>query len=293
MRRLGLALLLALGVPAGARAEQASDPAMAQTLFEAGCALMADGKVDEACSKFEASNKLDPSAGTLLNLGRCYEAQGKTASAWAAYKRAIGIARSTGHVRHLQAGEELSGSIEPRLSKLVVRAPTPVAGLSDLVEIFNASGSVASLAGIVLFARAPTEAEDHVRWMALDDETLPPYGHLLVAGAAFDDLGAMGMAVAADATFQDASLGDDVLVFLKQDGVVLDAVCVCAERCDEDGWEDCGAVLLQNPNARRASQMDRDVSLARRDPCTDSDLPTEFEEQPSTPMGRSSPPTPP
>ncbi len=126
-----LALVWALlSPPASLRAgEDATDPAMAQSLFEAGRAMMAEGKTQAACAKFEESNRLDPSAGTLLNLGKCYEALGRTATAWATYKRAIGVGRSTGQTRHVSAAEAFIEELEPRLSKLLVSVPTPQAGL--------------------------------------------------------------------------------------------------------------------------------------------------------------------
>lgn len=102
---------------------------MAQSLFDAGRALMAEGKIAEACEKFEESSRIAPSAGTSLNLGKCLENSGRTASAWAAYKRAIGLARATGQTRHVAAGETFVAEIEPRLSRLRVEATDPAPGM--------------------------------------------------------------------------------------------------------------------------------------------------------------------
>lgn len=46
---------------------------------------MAAGDFDLACEKFEASMKLDPAPGTLMNLGNCEERRGRVASAWERY----------------------------------------------------------------------------------------------------------------------------------------------------------------------------------------------------------------
>ncbi len=54
-------------------------------MFEAGRAAMAAGNYEEACEKFEASMKLDPAPGTLMNLGNCEEKRGHIASAWERY----------------------------------------------------------------------------------------------------------------------------------------------------------------------------------------------------------------
>lgn len=127
---------MAAGPRAAAQPAQATPPltetgdeAVAESLFEAGRKLMADGEIDEACPKFEEANRIAPSAGTLLNLGRCFELQGKTASAWVAYKKGVGLARATGQTRHVTAGEKFIADVTPHLSRLRVEAPNAPPGL--------------------------------------------------------------------------------------------------------------------------------------------------------------------
>jgi len=47
---------------------------------------MAEGKLAQACQAFEASNRVEPTAGTLILLGECREQNQQLASAWSAYK---------------------------------------------------------------------------------------------------------------------------------------------------------------------------------------------------------------
>jgi hypothetical protein len=63
--------------------------ALAEQLFRDGKRLMAEQRYSAACAKLAESQQLDPAPGTLLTLGLCHEAEGKTASAWVVPTRAI------------------------------------------------------------------------------------------------------------------------------------------------------------------------------------------------------------
>lgn len=144
----GLALLVT------ASPAQAQDKAAAESLFQAGKSLMADGKPEEACPKFEASQRADPSAGTLLNLARCHETIGKTATAWAEYKEAATTARTSGRTDIVEAATGFAKALEPKLSKLSISA-TQVPGL-----IVKRDGNPISLATLgVPIAVDPGEHE--------------------------------------------------------------------------------------------------------------------------------------
>lgn len=107
------AVLIAGGVARAASAE-------AEALFNAGNQLMAEGKVAQACDAFEASNRAEPRAGTLIHLGVCRERNHQLASAWSAYKDALTRARDP--VKRDVAAAR-AAAIEPRLSYLTVSIP--------------------------------------------------------------------------------------------------------------------------------------------------------------------------
>ncbi len=79
--------------------------ARADALFREGRAMMAAGKLPAACEKLDASYRLAPGLGTLINLGACHEASGKMARAYGVYRRAGRIAREAGRFdREKEAG---------------------------------------------------------------------------------------------------------------------------------------------------------------------------------------------
>lgn len=91
--------------------------AEAEALFNEGNKLMAARKVPQACDAFEASNRAEPRAGTLLHLGACREQNHQLASAWSAYKDAL--ARAKDPVKREVAAARAS-ALEPRISYLTV-----------------------------------------------------------------------------------------------------------------------------------------------------------------------------
>ena len=117
-----LLIFLLVAMPSTRASAQGSpaDQALAQSLFDRGRELMAAKKYAEACDKFAESEKLDPSVGTELNLGLCYESQGKNAAAWAAYRAAGARARRDGRRDREQAARDRAAALEPKLSRLTL-----------------------------------------------------------------------------------------------------------------------------------------------------------------------------
>lgn len=98
----------------------AEDRAAAEALFRAGRALVKQAKYAEACPKLEASQKLEPTAGTLLALGDCYELNGQTASAWTTYNDAKYMAIKADDKKRADEGQRRAGLLEPKLSRIQV-----------------------------------------------------------------------------------------------------------------------------------------------------------------------------
>jgi hypothetical protein len=113
--------VIALTAPSWAQSGS-SNAAAAEALFVEGRRLATAGNYAEACPKFEASQRLDPGLGTLLNLADCYEKVGKTASAWAQYREAIPLARAAGSSEREKLATDCSKALESRLSTLTIRA---------------------------------------------------------------------------------------------------------------------------------------------------------------------------
>jgi tetratricopeptide (TPR) repeat protein len=117
------ALLLVLGTVAARSLPAAAQPAEAQRLFDEGRRLLTAGKLAEACSAFDASERLDPRATTELNAAACHEQNGELATAWAAYQDAGRMARASGEPRLEQAAITHAQKLESRLSRLTISVP--------------------------------------------------------------------------------------------------------------------------------------------------------------------------
>ena len=104
-----------------ARAQSASDKALAESLFREGRSLMASGQTHEACTKLEGSFRIEPKTGTLTNLAACHALEGKTASAWAEFTEAAGRAASAKRTGVEQLARSRAAELEPKLSRLSIR----------------------------------------------------------------------------------------------------------------------------------------------------------------------------
>ncbi|MGO8995912.1 MAG: hypothetical protein ACLQVI_21575 [Polyangiaceae bacterium] len=105
--------------------------ALAEMLFFTGKGMMGDGRIPQACQKFAESYRLDPAAGTLLNLAVCHEKEGKIASSWGEFRQALAEAKRANRQDRIDLAEEAIKRIEPDLPFVAINVPAgvKVAGL--------------------------------------------------------------------------------------------------------------------------------------------------------------------
>lgn len=142
MRQPVCAAILALGwlSAGGARAEP-QDPAAAEALFQQAREAQGRGDLKTACPKFAESQRLDPAAGTLLNLADCEEQLGKLASSWQHWQEVVAMLPA-GDDRRALASQRLA-KIEKRVPRLTLRmankAPAGARITRDAIEFGSAS----------------------------------------------------------------------------------------------------------------------------------------------------------
>lgn len=114
-----------LGIAHSAHAQ--GDAAQAESLFREAKTLFDAGKIAEACAAWEASERMDPSLGTLTNIANCREKNGDLATAWEAY---VALERRTAGIGKYQSlndlGKRKAAELEPRLSYLTINVPDEV-----------------------------------------------------------------------------------------------------------------------------------------------------------------------
>jgi tetratricopeptide (TPR) repeat protein len=116
-RRLFTGALSALSLALSLRAS-AQQPPDAERLFREGRKLLAEGQLAEACDKFAESERVEPSAGALLNLARCHADAGMTGTAWSEYLAAARLARGQERPQQAAEAELRAAELQPRLLRL-------------------------------------------------------------------------------------------------------------------------------------------------------------------------------
>lgn len=122
MRKLAAIAAFSAALLAGAAAAaQERDPTGAEALFWEGRRAFDAGQYEVACARFEESQRLDPSVGTLFNLAVCEEARGRIAQAWQHFAQAEGQLPADDQ-RRTYAAERVA-ALAARLPRLTITLP--------------------------------------------------------------------------------------------------------------------------------------------------------------------------
>jgi len=140
--RFSILVTAALSVlPARSALAEVRDPAAAEALFREGRAAAQKGNWDVACPKFRESERLDPAAGTLLNLADCEEHRNKVATAWQLFRQVVESLPESDE--RVPLAKRRAAELERRLPHLTVRlVGPPVSGAKVVrndVELSEAS----------------------------------------------------------------------------------------------------------------------------------------------------------
>ena len=119
---------------------QAASPAAkvrAQQAFEQAVALLKSAQTAKACPLLETSERLDPAMGTKYQLARCYERDGRLASAWRKYQEVVAAARAAKMADREKWASERAAALAPRLSRLTVVVAAKHAAMDSLTVQHN------------------------------------------------------------------------------------------------------------------------------------------------------------
>ena len=140
--RGGIVAVFLLASPSAFAQRSAGDQAAADALYNEGRDLLKAGRTAAGCAKFEASLALSPAASTMINIARCHEQDGKLATAFADYTRALSLNGDTPGVERRKELEDLARrglhALDPRLPRLRLLLTSPPPGVqvwSDGKEI--------------------------------------------------------------------------------------------------------------------------------------------------------------
>jgi hypothetical protein len=125
----GCLLALFLAAPVFGAEISASDKATAAALFAEARALFDQGKTAEALAKYEASQRLDPTVGALLNIARCHEKLGHYASAWGAADAAEILAKKLGDEERRAYSANWKKQLDPKLARLRIDVAPDAQGI--------------------------------------------------------------------------------------------------------------------------------------------------------------------
>ncbi|MEZ4364638.1 MAG: hypothetical protein R3B48_30965 [Kofleriaceae bacterium] len=125
--KIAISTLVALAtLTTTSHAHAQAQGAEAETLFRQGKALMAKGQFAEACAAFDASQNLESSLSTLLNLANCREKNNQLATAWGIFLKVQQQTRAATDDISKQLRDvatDRASKLEPRLSTMTITVP--------------------------------------------------------------------------------------------------------------------------------------------------------------------------
>jgi hypothetical protein len=121
-----------------------AQPASAAAAFDEGRALLAAGRVAEACERLAWSHQQEPALGTLLNLADCRERLGETATAFRLFNEAQAWAERNREAKRALAAKGRADALKPRLSMVAVEVVGEAPRAT--VEVFTGSVPARSIA---------------------------------------------------------------------------------------------------------------------------------------------------
>ncbi|MEO8845068.1 MAG: tetratricopeptide repeat protein [Kofleriaceae bacterium] len=197
----------------------ADDPkTTADEKFAAASKLRDAGKTQEACAMFDESLELNPNAiGTILNVARCAEEEGKVATAIRYFSDARDRAREQNLAPQLSAAEDHLAKLIPRQSHLAITfaetypadAKLVVAGrvvdfsaANDIVVDPGPTEVVVSAPGRVPYSSTVQVPESQHKALAV-----PKLGYPVTTCSSCRTIGKVGVAIGAAAVVTSVVLG--------------------------------------------------------------------------------------
>jgi tetratricopeptide (TPR) repeat protein len=105
--------------PAAAPAVPTAAPTRADALFTAAKQLRAAGLYEDACPKFAETEQLDPGVGVMLYLADCYQHTGRSANAWAEFRKAELLAHDRNDKR-ADLAKGRADALEAKLTRMTI-----------------------------------------------------------------------------------------------------------------------------------------------------------------------------
>lgn len=123
------------GATSPASASPTGAPTRADALFIAAKQLRDAGLYEDACPKFAETEQLDPGVGVMLYLADCYQHTGRSANAWAEFRKAEQLAHDRNDKRQ-ETAKARADALEAKLTRMTISVAEPAkhAGLDISVD---------------------------------------------------------------------------------------------------------------------------------------------------------------